>query len=91
VSAYDRLLSGEQDLENQLEDLREQLTQTEAVRDAVRRLIHTNECSDEGGWFAFWQPREGEDFDALFAERVNGCATEAEAVARFLEKVRSRR
>lgn len=42
------------------------------------RYIHTNSCSDEGGWFAFFTPSGV--VDDLPDWRVNGYETEAEAV-----------
>lgn len=50
-----------------------------------RGPIHTNECSDECGWFAFWDT----DNDADFENRVNCCATEEEAIVALLEKTRA--
>lgn len=50
-----------------------------------RGPIHTNECSDECGWFAFWDT----DDDADYENRVNGCATEDEAIVALLEKTKA--
>jgi hypothetical protein len=68
----------------------EQRRQEAAIVQAVRSLIHTNACSDENGWFAFWQPDEGDDPEKLFGERVTQCDNEAQAVERFLRTVKSR-
>lgn len=43
------------------------------------RFIHTNNISDEGGWFAYFTPAGLDDMQA-FEFRANGCATEEEAV-----------
>lgn len=45
--------------------------------------IHTNACSDEGGYFAFFTPgrdAEGNPDHGFFDERVSGCASEEEAI-----------
>lgn len=44
-----------------------------------RRYIHTNECSDENGWFASFCP-EGKFNDEMFEYRSTGCETEEQAV-----------
>lgn len=50
-----------------------------ALAESIRKLIHTNECSDEGGWFAYWTPN-GQTEDRYFDRRVSGFESEAEAV-----------
>lgn len=54
----------------------------------IRNLIHTNECNDEGGWFACWNSKVGEDFNAFFEERVSGHPSEIQAVEAFLLAVK---
>ncbi len=54
-------------------------------RDSARlkmfeKYIHTNNCSDEGGWFAFFTRGEVDDLPEW---RVNGCETEEEAVSKL--------
>jgi hypothetical protein len=51
------------------------------------RLIHTNNCSDEGGWFAYFTPNsatENYDESRRIGLYVNGCDTEEEAVRRLI-------
>lgn len=50
------------------------------------RLIHTNSCSDEGGWFAFFTPNGPDDMSA-FTQRVNGCQSEEEALTELVKWV----
>lgn len=56
------------------------------VLSAIRRVIHTNECSDEAGWFAFWQLQPNAYTDEDFSNRVNGCESEAEAIEQLLRQ-----
>jgi len=55
-----------------------------ATVEAIRRVLHTNECSDECGWFAYWSPDGFTDEE--FARRVNGCESEAQAIEEFLRQ-----
>ena len=54
------------------------------------KYIHTNACSDEGGWFAFFV-RPGESINDAYETAgdirpyVNGCETEDEAVGLLIE------
>jgi hypothetical protein len=58
--------------------------------DMFERYIHTNNCSDEGGWFAFFVPPnsdinssfEGSEAIGLY---VNGCESEEEAVSELIQ------
>jgi hypothetical protein len=58
--------------------------------DMFERYIHTNNCSDEGGWFAFFVPN-GDDINGAYeAARtiglyVNWCESEEEAVAKLID------
>ncbi|HWT01165.1 MAG TPA: hypothetical protein VN256_13030 [Pyrinomonadaceae bacterium] len=49
------------------------------------KFIHTNECSDEGGWFAYFMP-DGETTPDSFELRVSGYDTEEEAVQALIKK-----
>jgi len=55
------------------------------------RYIHTNECSDEGGWFAYFvldnDANGSFDLMDMSGLKVNGCATEEEAVKELVELV----
>ncbi len=52
---------------------------------AFQPYIHTNACSDEAGWFAFFTPNGLAEMD-LPEWRVNGCETEAEAVRELTQR-----
>lgn len=47
------------------------------------KYIHTNACSDECGWFAFFTPNG--TIDDLPDWRVNGCDTEEEAIRELVK------
>lgn len=50
------------------------------------RYIHTNECSDEGGWFAFFTPNADGDCEMMQPGLyVNGRETEEEAVRELVK------
>jgi hypothetical protein len=48
------------------------------------RYIHTNRCSDENGWFAFFMPNGTID-DDMFECRSTGCETEEEAIRLLIQ------
>lgn len=80
VIAYKRGIEKQKEIELERKRL-------EARLEMFESFIHTNECSDEGGWFAFFTPN-GEigmcDYmkDGIY---VNGCASEREAVQALIK------
>lgn len=57
---------------------------SEERRRTLEKYIHTNCCSDECGWFAFFTPSGTIGFD-LPDYRVNGRETEEEAIQALVE------
>jgi hypothetical protein len=60
------------------------MTITEQINEALRKYIHVSECSDECGWFAYFEVN-GEFDDEMFSRRVNGCETPDQAIKELVK------
>jgi hypothetical protein len=57
------------------------------IAEILDKYIHVNECSDEGGWFAFFTPTGSADNCEMMQDGmyVNGCESAEEAVKELVE------